>query len=325
MRRREFLTLLGGVVAASPLAARTQQPMPVIGFLSTASSAEFLPLVVAFRQGLKEAGYLEGQNVLIEYRWAENQYDRLPSLAADLVHRQVQVIVAAPTASWTAAKSATTTIPIVFQGGGDPVKLGLVASLNRPGGNATGVINISSELAAKRLELLHEVVPSASQITALTNPNSPIAQHQLQDVIVAARTTQQEIYVVNASTEGEIDEAFAIAVRQQAGALLIITDALFTNRREQIVALAAQHTMPAIYPFRIFADAGGLISYGANVADEWHRTGIYTGRILKGEKPADLPVLLPTKFELVINLKTAKTLRIKIPDKLLALADEVIE
>jgi putative tryptophan/tyrosine transport system substrate-binding protein len=325
IRRREFIATLGGA-ALWPITVRAQQSaMPVIGFLNTGSSGEILHLFAAFRQGLREVGYIEGQNVLVEYRWADNQFDRLPALATDLVHHQVQVIVATPVASWRAAKAATASIPIVFQGGGDPVGLGLVASLNRPGGNATGVINISSELTAKRLDVLHELVPTASRIAALTNPNSPIAQHQLQDVVVAARTTGQEVYVVNASSEHEIEEAFASALQQHADALLVITDSVFTNRREQIVTLAARYTIPAIYPFRDFADAGGLISYGSNLADDWRKTGIYTGRILKGEKPADLPVLLPTKFELVINRKTAKALGLAIPDKLLALADEVFE
>jgi putative tryptophan/tyrosine transport system substrate-binding protein len=326
MRRRDFIILVGGVAAAWPLAARAQQPpMPVIGLLSTASATETLHLAAAFHRGLKEVGYIEGQNVAIEYRWAENKYDRLPALATELVHRQVQVIVATTVDSWIAAKTATATIPIIFQGGGDPVKLGLVASLNRPGGNATGVINISSELTAKRLDVLRELVPAATLAAVLTNPNSPTAQDQLQDVVVAARTIRQEIYVVNASSEREIDEAFATVVQRHAGALLVLADAAFTDRREQLVALAARHKIPTVYHHRDFPDIGGLISYGANLADEWRKTGIYAGRVLKGSKPADLPVMLPTKFELVINLTTAKALGLQVPDKVMALADEVIE
>jgi putative tryptophan/tyrosine transport system substrate-binding protein len=327
MRRREFITLLGSTAAAWPLAARSQQPeMPVIGLIGTASPAEVFHLVAAFRQGLKAVGFVEGQNVLVEYRWAENQYDRLPALAADLVHRQVQVIVATSTAaSWMAAKAATVTIPIVFQGGGDPVKLGLVASLSRPGGNATGVINMSAELTTKRLEILRELVPAATQIAVLTNPDNPTAEQQLQDVVVAARTTHQEIYVVNASNERSIDEAFATVVQRHAGALFVIADSVFTNRHQQLVALAARQAVPAIYAFREFPAADGLISYGANLADEWRKTGIYAGRILKGDKPPDLPVIEPTKFELVINLKTAKALGLSVPPSLLLLADEVIE
>jgi putative tryptophan/tyrosine transport system substrate-binding protein len=246
-------------------------------------------------------------------------------LAADLVHRQVQVIVASPTVSWIAAKAATTTIPIVLQGGGDPVKLGIVGNLNRPGGNATGVINISSELAAKRLDILRELMPAAIQIAVLVNPNGLIGQFQLRDIVAAAQATHQKIIPVSAGSEREIDEAFATAIQHHIDVFVVTADGLFTNRRGQLVALAARYTKPTIYPFRDFADAGGLISYGADLADEWRKTGIYTGRILRGEKPADLPILLPTKFELVINLKTAKELGLTIPDKLLALADEVIE
>lgn len=326
MRRRHFIALVSGVVAW-PLAAYSQQrQVSVIGLISTAGSAEIPHLVAAFRQGLKEVGYVEGQNVLIEYRWAENQSDRLPALANDLVHRQVQVIVATPVAAWKAAKAATTTIPIVFEGGGDPVKLGIVASLNQPGGNATGVINISAELTTKRLDVLRELVPTVTQIAVLVNPNSVIAQDQLQDIVAAAQTTHQEsITVVNAGTVREIDEGFATAVQRHVGVILVTSDGLFTDRRAQLVALAARYAMPVVYPFRDFTDAGGLISYGPNLSNEWVKTGIYAGRILQGAKPADLPVVLPTKFELVINLKTAKALGLQMPDKLLALADEVIE
>jgi putative tryptophan/tyrosine transport system substrate-binding protein len=263
MRRREFITLVGGAVTW-PLAARAQQPsMPAIGLITTGSPAETLHLVATFREGLKEVGYVEGQNVLVEYRWAENQYDRLPALATDLVHRQVQVIVATTVASWMPAKAATSIIPIVFQGGGDPVKFGLVASLNRPGGNATGVINISAELTAKRLDVLRELLPSATLIAVLTNPNSPISEEQLRDLVVSAKDMHQETYVVDASSKRKIDEAFATAVQRHADALLVLTDSFFTNRREQLIAVAARHAIPVMYPSRDFADAGGLISYGA--------------------------------------------------------------
>jgi putative tryptophan/tyrosine transport system substrate-binding protein len=326
MQRRIFIEGIAALAAAWPVAARAQRSaMPVIGFLSTAASTELPHLVAAFHEGLKEAGYVEGQNVLVEYRWAENQVDRLPALLADLVRRQVQVIVATPASSWKVAKAATSSIPIVFEGGGDPVKLGIVASLIRPGGNVTGVVNASAELAAKRLDVMRELVPTATQIAVLVNPNNAIAQGQLQDSVTAAKTTRQEISVVNATNRREIDDAFATAVQRHAGVILVTSDDLFTDSRGQLVALAARHAIPAVYPFRDYADAGGLISYGPNLADAWHKTGAYTGRILQGAKPADLPVLLPTKFELVINLKAAKALRLKVPDKLLALADEVID
>jgi putative tryptophan/tyrosine transport system substrate-binding protein len=257
---------------------------------------------------------------------AENQYDRTPALAADLVNRKVQVIAATTaSASWMAAKAASATIPIVLQGGGDPVKLGLVASFNRPGSNVTGVINVSAELTAKRLEVLRELVPTATRIAGLINPNSPIALQQLQDVTAAARTTHQDIHVVNATSDTEIDQAFVTINEQHSDALLVFTDALFTNRREHVVALAARYRIPAIYAFREFPAAGGVISYGADLADEWRKTGIYVGRILKGEKPADLPIQEPTKFELVINLKTANALGLNVSRDFLLRADEVIE
>jgi putative ABC transport system substrate-binding protein len=327
MRRREFIKIILASASVLPVVALAQKSaMPVIGLIGTGSSAEISHLVDAFRQGLNETGFIEGQNLRIEYRWTENQNDRLPALVADLVSHQVLVIAATgASASWMAAKAATATIPIVLQGGGDPVKLGLVASFSRPGGNVTGVINISAELTAKRLEVLRELVPAATRIAFLMNPNSPIAQQQLQDTMAAARTGHQEIHVVNASTDAEIDEAFVKINEQHPDALLVFTDVLFTTRREHVVALAARYTIPAIYAFREFPAAGGLISYGANLADEWRKTGIYVGRILKGEKPADLPIQEPTKFELVINLKAAKALGLNVSRDFLLRADEVIE
>jgi putative tryptophan/tyrosine transport system substrate-binding protein len=327
MRRRELIKGILGSVSAWPLSAIAQQPgMPVIGLISPGSSAEVANLVDAFRRGLIEMGFVEGKNLLIEYRWTENQSDRVSALAADLVKHQVQVIaVAGAGSSWMAARAATATIPIVLQGGGDPVKLGLVASFNRPGGNVTGVINISGELTAKRLEVLRELVPTATRVAGLINRNSPLAQQQLPDAMAAARTSHLEINLVNASTDAEIDEAFVKMNKQHPDALLVFTDALFTTRREHVVALAGRYRIPAIYAFREFPAVGGLISYGADLADEWRKTGIYVGRIVKGEKPADLPVQEPTKFELVINLKTAKTLGLNVAPTLLATADEVIE
>jgi putative ABC transport system substrate-binding protein len=327
MRRRELIKGILGSVSAWPLAAIAQQSgMPVIGLISPGSSAEMAHLVAAFRRGLVETGFVESKNLLIEYRWTENQSDRVPALAADLVNHQVQVIaVTGASSSWMAAKAATATIPIVLQGGGDPVKLGLVASFNRPGGNVTGVINISGELTAKRLEVLRELVPTATRIAGLTNPNSPLAQQQLQDVTAAAWTSHLEINVVNASSDSEIDEAFARINEQHPDALLVFTDALFTTRCEHVVALAAQYRIPAIYAFREFPAAGGLISYGADLADEWRKAGVYVGRILKGEKPAELPIQEPSKFELVINLKTAKALGLNVSRDFLLRADDVIE
>ena len=326
MKRRQFIAGLGGV-AAWPVVARAraqQRAMPVIGFLWYGSASEWAPFVTSFRQGLKETGFVEGQNLAIEFRWTEGQSDQQPAWAADLVHRQMAVIVTGAVGG-LAAKAATTTIPIVFVVGADPVKTGLVASFNRPGGNVTGVSFFSNELAAKRLGLLHDLLPQATVIAVLVNPNLPDAAEQMRDVQEAARTLGLRIRVLNASTESEIDRAFATLAQQRADAFVLAADPFFTARRKRIVALAARHAIPAIYDLREWTATGGLISYGTDLADAFRQTGIYTGKILKGTKPADLPVMQSTKFELVINLKTAKELGLEIPPTLLARADEVIE
>ena len=298
--------------------------MPVIGFLSSGSPASWTSYVKGFREGLKEAGFIDGQNTTIEYRWAEGQYDRLPALAADLVRRRVTVITANGPAVQV-AKTATATIPIVFFTGGDPVKLGLVASLARPGGNLTGVSGLADELTAKRLELLSELVPRAAVIALLMNPNNATAERVIRDVQEAARTKGLQLHVLKASSESEIDTAFASLVQLHAGALVVGADPFLTNRREQLVALASRHAVPSIYAWREFAASGGLISYGASLTSAFRLVGTYTGRILKGAKPADLPVEQPTRFELVVNLKTAKALGLTVPPSILARADEVIE
>jgi putative ABC transport system substrate-binding protein len=326
MRRRKFVALLGGAMAAWPLAARAQQKaMPVIGVLSTGSPSTSSGLMGAFRQGLSEAGYVEGQNLAIEYRWAEDHYDRLPELAADLVGRKVDLIMASSPPSALAAKSATSTIPIVFRSGADPVGDGLVASLARPGGNLTGVSFIADELTAKRLQILSELVPQAGVIALLVNPKNASAERVIRDVQEAARTKGLQLHVLKASSESEIDTAFASLVQLHAGALVVGADPFLSSRRERLVALASRHAVPAIYAWREFADSGGLISYGASLTAAFRLVGAYAGKVLKGAKPGDLPVEQPTKFELVVNLKTAKVLGIELPPNLLARADEVIE
>ena len=323
--RREFIVTLSGT-AAWPLAVRAQQPaIPVIGFLRSSSIERAAHLVTAFRQGLKEAGYFEGQNVAVEYRSAEGHYDRLPALAADLVRRQVTVIVATGTLGPAmAAKAVTSSIPIVFTGE-DPVRAGLVASLNQPGGNATGVSTLATELGSKHLGLLHELAPNATTIVVLNNPTSTSGERYLQDVQSTARSLGKQIRVLKAVNEGEIDAAFVAMARERPDALLVGADAFFVSRREQIVALANHYKLPAFYDYREYAEAGGLASYGPSHTEPYRLVGIYTGRILKGAKPAELPVIQSTKFELVINLKTAKALGLEVPPTLLARADEVIE
>jgi putative ABC transport system substrate-binding protein len=324
LRRRQFITLLGGAAAAWPLAARAQRPAtPVIGFLHQGSPGAFVSQLDAFHQGLKEGGFAQGQNVAIEYRWAEGQYDRLPDLARDLVRRQVAVIAAVGTsAPALAAKSATSVIPVVFQTG---VQDGLVSRMNRPGGNVTGVSRLSVALEPKQLELLHEVVPKASMIGFLVNPLNPRTQLVVQQMRELVRSLGLSLNVLEATTEGGLDRAFATTVQRGVGALLVASEPSYNRWHEHIVALATSHKMPAMYANRIYAVAGGLMTYDASVLDSWRQVGIYVGRILRGERPADLPVQQPTKFELIVNLKTAKALGLEIPPTLLARADEVIE
>jgi ABC-type uncharacterized transport system substrate-binding protein len=325
--RREFITLLSGAAAVWPLMARAQQPaMPVIGFLNSSSPDAEGDRVRAYRQGLSEAGYVEDRNVTIEYRWADGQNDRLPSMAADLVRRGVNVIVTGGTPATLAAKAATTTIPIVFILSTDPVEAGLVVSLNRPGGNLTGVTGLNVELAPKKLELLHELLPSATILALLVNPtNAVAAKNESQAVQAAARTLGLQLHVLHASTERDFDSVFASLVRLRASALLIGSDLFFTSRSKQLAEMTVRHAVPSIYQFREFAAAGGLMSYGGSITDWGHQGGIYTGRILAGAKPADLPVHQATKLELFVNLKTAMALGIEVPPMLLARADEVIE
>jgi putative tryptophan/tyrosine transport system substrate-binding protein len=326
VRRRDFITLLGGA-AAWPLAARAQQTaMPVVGFMAGSSPSALSQQVAAFREGLKEAGFIEGLNVAVEYRYGEGQLDRFPALASDLVRRQVAVLVASggPTGV-LAAKQASTTIPIVFSIGSDPVEIGLVASLNRPGGNITGVYQFTAGLEAKRLGLLQEMVPKARTIAVLLNPNYAPAENQLRDVQEAATRLGVQLVVVRANTEEEFNAAFSTIVQQKAGALLVCASPFFNSRRQQLVPLATRHALPAMYEWRDFAAAGGLMSYGTSLADAYRQTGVYAARILKGAKPADLPIMQATKFELVINLNTARALRFDVPPSLIALADEVIE
>ena len=327
MMRREFITLLGGAAVALPLAARAQRAaMPVIGFISGGSPGPFAYLVRAFRQGLNESGYVEGQNLVIEFRWAEGQYDRLPGLVADLVRREASVLAATTTPGALAAKAATTTIPIVFATDGDPVRLGLTDSLSRPGGNITGVTQLNVEVGPKRVELAHELIPAATVIALLVNPTNPLAEAIAKDSQAAARILGLQLRVLHASTEHDFDAVFKALVQLRAAALVISSaDPLFGSRAEQLGTLALHYRVPAIHQFRVFAAAGGLASYGGSFTNSYRQVGVYTGRILKGEKPGDLPIQQSTKFELIINLKTAKALGLDVPPTLLARADEVIE
>jgi putative tryptophan/tyrosine transport system substrate-binding protein len=325
MRRRSFIGILGGA-AVWPLAARAQQAMPVVGFLSGRSSAESQSLVAAFDKGLREAGFIEGQNAALQFQWADGQYDRLPAQATDLVRRQVALIVAVGAVpAIRAPKAATSTIPIVFVTGDDPVRLGLVASLNRPGANITGISPLNQQLEAKRLAILHELVPRTAAIAMLVNPNNPRTDTQLKEIEAAASALGRQYHLLKASTADAIDVAFATLAQRNEGALLIIGDPFFSSRRDQLVALAARHKIPTLYHDLAFAVPGGLIIYGSSIPDSYRHAGNYTGRILRGEKPADLPVMQATKIDFVINLKTAKALGLEIPPTLLALADEVIE
>jgi len=325
LRRRAFLSLLGGA-ASWPLSVRAQQPSPVIGFLGPASAPAFVPFLRGLRRGLAEAGFVEGRNIAIEYRWVDNQTDRLPALAADLVSRRVAVLVAgSATAAALAAKAATEAIPIVFTVGADPVKFGLVASMNRPGGNVTGVSFLANALVAKHLELLQDLVPAATVIGVLANPNNPNAGSDIKDVQTAAAALGRQVHVAYAASERDIDAAVSGMVGARAAALLVAPDALFIAARARLASLAVRHHLPTMVSNRLYVEDGGLLSYGASIEDAYREAGVYCGRILKGERPADLPILQPTKFELVINLKTAKALGLDVPPTLLARADEVIE
>jgi len=327
VNRREFITLIGGAVAAWPRGARAQQPaMPVIGFLNSASPEAFGPYVAGFRQGLQEGGYVEGKNIAIDYRWAGGQYNKLPALAAELVSRRVSVIAATggiPSAQ--SAKEATASIPIVFVTGNDPVNAGLVPNFNQPGGNITGVAFLINTLGAKRLELLRELIPAATTIGMLVNPTNPDVVPETKDMRAAADAIGRRLIVVNATTERELDQAFSVLAKEHTGALTIAGDPFFATRAQQLAELAARYSLPAIDPLREFPDVGGLMSYGTSVIDAYRQAGTYVARILRGEKPADLPVVQPTKFELVINLKTARALGLDVPPTLLAAAEEVIE
>jgi putative ABC transport system substrate-binding protein len=325
MRRRELITLVGGAAVMWPLATRAQQPLPVVGFINAGSAQSYTRQLAAFLKGLSETGYVDGQNVAIEYRWAEGQNDRLPAMAADLVRRQVAVIAATSTPAAIAAKAATTAIPIVFETGSDPVRLGLVPSLNHPGGNVTGVTQLNYEIAPKRLQLLHELVPTTSIMALLINPANPAAETATKEVQAAARNLGLELHVLNATTEHDFDGVFAKLIQLRAGGLMIGPDTLFNGWIEQLAALALHHSVPTIYEWREFAVAGGLLSYGSAITDSYRLAGNYVGRVLKGGEPADLPVQQVTRFEMYINLKTAKALGLTVPSSLLAGADEVIE
>jgi putative ABC transport system substrate-binding protein len=326
MRRREFIALLGGAaVAARPFAVRAQQDLPVVGFANSSSAQTQALMVAAYRKGLEEAGYVEGKNVLIESRWADGQYDRLPEFMADLIKRKVAVIMAGGPPAALAAKAATSTIPVVFTTGDNPVQTGLVTSLSRPGGNVTGVNVLYTDLESKKLGLLRDVVPQAGVVAALVNQTRAVAASQTAELQAAAQKFGQRIQIINAATEQDIEPAFASMAQLKVGALLQAADPFFNTVRDQIVSLAARHAIPAIYEQRAFVAAGGLMSYGTNLADAYRQAGVYTGRILKGEKPADMPVVQATKFELVLNLKTAKALSLNIPSGLLTIADEIIE
>ena len=324
MKRREFITLLGGAAAAWPLAARAQQAMPVVGFLNPASPTELASRVTAFHEGLRQVGYVEGQNVVIEYRWADGQRHRLPDLAADLVRHRVAVI-AATGSTGAVVRMATSQIPIVFTMGADPVETGLVASFNRPGGNVTGITQFSGPIVSKRIGLLRDVVPGANLIAVLVDPSFRTSELELQIASEAIRTIGWRVTVLKATGAGDLDTAFEPVMRERPDAVLVTTNPVFESQRDQIVALAARYAVPAIYGYREYPAAGGLMSYGASITDAYRQAGMYTGRVLKGERPADMPILLPTKFELVINMETVKTLGLAIPPGLLASADEVIE